>query len=219
MNAVKQTTDIFLAEHKGIIKAVALRFVRRGESFGYTLDDLINAANEYGLKALELYEPNRGESTTYVYRYVFLRMVQLLNNQNKVLSYPREIKELAYMIQKHGRGESTETLAEWFNKKPHHVRHAQNFNDEKHALDYNGEYEGFPVMNWAPKETDFTSIYVNDFLSTLSEREAQIVKLRLMQWTFAEIGDNIGLSSKRVGNIFRQQIKPKLQDYYAEVEQ
>ncbi|WP_054704663.1 sigma-70 family RNA polymerase sigma factor [Bacillus sp. JCM 19041] len=214
----KEEANVKVLEKIGVIKSAASKHLKRAERLGLTFDDLVNAGVVIGIQAYPRYKKESGvKFSTFLYKSIRMNLISYLNNQNKSVCYPRDVKELAYRIYKLDKEYSVEELMRFFKKSERMIEAAIKFNDEKDALSFEGENEGFPVSHMFYKIDDFTNVFVEDFLNTLDEKEKAILQLKMNDMSNVQIGHEVGLSKSRVGNIIRLKIKPKLEQYYAEV--
>ncbi len=207
-----------LAErHRGLAITLARRFNGRGEP----LDDLLQVAMIAVLRAIERFEPERGNSfTTFATPTVLGELRRHFRDHTWALKVPRPIKDLhlrvrpavAELRDDFGRAPTVPELAEHLGcaqddviqalevsaaYRPTSI-HAPSANGERLSLEDRLASDGDPLHSFEVVQT------VRSLMERLPDRERTVLHLRFYEeLSQSEIADRVGLSQMHVSRILR----------------
>ncbi|MGM0532317.1 MAG: sigma-70 family RNA polymerase sigma factor [Bacteroidota bacterium] len=218
-----------------LIKA-NLRFVvsvaKQYQNRGLSLPDLINEGNLGLIKAAKRFDESRGfKFISYAVWWIRQSIIQALAEQarivrlpvNKIGSINKINKTFTELEQKHEREPSLQELSRILKLAPEEIKEALKHTNKPLSMDapLNEEEEDsmYDVMgseeNHPPDENlmnESLNREIERALSSLSEREATIIKLyyglgNKHPFTLEEIGENVNLTRERVRQIKEKAIK------------
>lgn len=212
-----------------------LRFVvsvaKQYQNQGLSLPDLINEGNIGLIKAAEKFDETRGfKFISYAVWWIRQSILQALAEQSRIVRLPlnqvgtlnKINKALQKFEQENGRRPSPEELALELDMPEEKVAEALKVSGKHVSVDapfVEGEDNSLldVLVNEDTPNTDrilineSLSTEINRALSTLQEREADIIKLFFgigcQEMTLEEIGDKFGLSRERVRQIKEKAIR------------
>ncbi|MEJ7765804.1 MAG: SigB/SigF/SigG family RNA polymerase sigma factor [Acidimicrobiales bacterium] len=207
-----------LAErHRGLAVSLARRFNGRGEP----LDDLLQVAMIALLRAIERFEPERGNSfTTFATPTILGELRRHFRDHTWALKVPRPIKDLHLRVRpavaelrvELGRAPFVPELAQHLDCTDEEIIQALEVSaayrpTSLHAVGRNGEgltledrlaSEGDPLGSFEAVET------VRALMGRLPERERTVLHLRFYdELSQSEIAERVGLSQMHVSRILR----------------
>jgi RNA polymerase primary sigma factor len=195
-----------------------LRFVvsvaKQYQNQGISLQDMINEGNLGLIKAAKRFDETRGfKFISYAVWWIRQAILQAIADQSRIVRLPlnqvgtinKIKKEIARLEQDMQRPPTIEELSEALDLPEYKISEIMKMNTYTQSIDS-------PI---APDEdTKFldTFIYPNDVLSSLSEKERDIIKLfyginSTHEYTLDEIGDKYDLSRERVRQIKERALK------------
>ena len=207
-----------LAErHRGLAVTLARRFAGRGEP----LDDLVQVAMLALLRAIERFEPARGNSfTTFATPTVLGELRRHFRDHTWALKVPRPIKDLHLRVRpavnelraELGRAPTVPEVAAHLSVREEDVLQALEVSaayrpSSIHASAPGGDGQTFEERladdrdDYAATEVEQT---VRSLLARLPERERTVLQLRFYdELTQSEIAERIGISQMHVSRILR----------------
>jgi RNA polymerase primary sigma factor len=208
-----------------------LRFVvsvaKQFQNQGLSLGDLINEGNLGLIKAAQKFDETRGfKFISYAVWWIRQSIMQAIAEQSRMVRLPlNRVGSLgkigkAYrdLEQEYERQPTTEELADILEMKPDEVAYALQIAGRHVSMDapFSGDDDKNSLMDVLPNEqqpspdgqlmNESLKNEVADVLSTLSEREAEVLKLYFginseHSATLEEIGDRFNLTRERVRQI------------------
>jgi RNA polymerase sporulation-specific sigma factor len=203
-----------------LVHDVAQKFAGRAYAIGLDYEDVLNEGSIGFLKAYEKFDPTSftgkdGEGvkfSTYAVPKIKGEILRFFRDHNRGAKFPRSVKETASKIQKK---EITEPL---FRRRPPAeiaeiietplklVHQALIFMSQGHTESLQSvvfENDGDPITleDQIATHADQTSLLVDEFLDSLPEKFATVVKMRMLGKTQAEVGKVIGVSQVQVSRI------------------
>ena len=211
-----------------LVVSIAKRYQRRGMPF----QDLIQEGNLGLLKAVNRFDPDRGyKFSTYATWWIRQAITRAVANQARTIRLPvhmgNAIRKLygttQRLEQEQGRSPTVQEIAEELEIKPDRVRWIMRV--ARHPLSLQrpvgeegeGELGNLIQDAEAPAPPDVAEQAIlrdtlEELLSTLSPREARILRLRFglqdgNHYTLEEIGDRFGVTRERVRQIEQKALR------------
>ncbi|MDP4116959.1 MAG: sigma-70 family RNA polymerase sigma factor [Bacteroidota bacterium] len=208
-----------------------LRFVvsvaKQFQNQGLSLGDLINEGNLGLIKAAQKFDETRGfKFISYAVWWIRQSIMQAISEQSRIVRLPlnrigslsKISKAYRDLEQEFERKPTTTELAELLEMSPEDVAFALQISGHHVSMDapFGGDDEKNSLMDVIPDEQQPTpdqtlmkeslKSEVENVLSTLSEREAEVIKLYFgletgQSATLEEIGDRFNLTRERVRQI------------------
>jgi len=213
-----------------------LRFVvtvaKQYQNQGLSLEDLINEGNIGLIIAAQKFDETRGfKFISFAVWWIRQRIMQAVNEQSRIIRLPlnqvgsvnKVNKAICTFIQKYERNPSAEELADEMGMQVEKVETAMRHSasrsmsidapfsddDENSLLDLLPNTDS-PVTDHS-LEGESLSTEIDRALSTLSDREGEIIKMFFgiggHEMTLEEIGDQFGLTRERVRQIKEKAIR------------
>lgn len=209
----------FYEKNKGLIHNVVRRFSKRGYFLGVDYEDLFQHACIGFINAYERFDPTLFERvnsfSTYAVPIMEGELYKYFRDINPLVKYPRSVKDLYFLILKHGlEDESPEKIAHTLGKDIKLVKEAISYRKNLHPsrLDkpiINSDKKKLMLEETILSSDDFSQYYVNDFLSMLPEKYRIVVILRMQGKMQSEIAHEMGISQARVSCLLK-----KARDFY-----
>lgn len=214
--------DRLIMANTRLVVSIAKRYQGQGVSF----QDLIQEGNLGLMKAVNRFDPDRGyKFSTYATWWIRQAITRAIANQARTIRLPVHVgdavrklyRTIQQLEQEQGRSPSVQEIAEEMEVKPNRVRWIMRV--ARHPLSLQrpvGEEKDSELGNLikddetpAPPETADQIILrdtLEELLSTLSPREARILRLRFgfqdgHHYTLEEIGDRFGVTRERIRQI------------------
>lgn len=207
------TMTIRAEDHLGLVNVTAMKFLHQGRKFQLEFDDLFQSGCEGLLKAINNFDKSRGHQfSTYAVPMIQWEIKRAIRAADNRLKVPRQLRELANQIKRLGlEDEPTEVIVEQLGMSEQHVQYALDaINTKAISLDHTFYYGGdrdLKLADTIAASQDFTSVHINDFESSLSERDQITLTMRLdgkTQHEIAEVTDvsqvQVSRDLKRIGN-------------------
>lgn len=215
---------------EALVKA-NLRFVvsvaKQFQNQGLSLGDLINEGNLGLIKAAQKFDETRGfKFISYAVWWIRQSIMQAISEQSRIVRLPlnrigslsKISKAYRDLEQEYERKPTTSELAQTLDMSPEDVAYALQISGHHVSVDapFGGDDDKNSLIDVLPNEQqpspDFTLMKeslkaeVEEVLSTLSEREAEVLKLYFgletgQSATLEEIGDRFNLTRERVRQI------------------
>jgi RNA polymerase sporulation-specific sigma factor len=218
INGEMLTRDETVEKNKKLIWSAANRYRRVGESRGLEPHDLFSICAIGLIKAYDRFDPDTYDVkfSTYAFPMMFGEVQRYFRDNAGDLKFSRTIYELSSKILKaEMQDEPIQTLMVHFDEDEVAVKNAL-------YLIYNNKAKSFSVVIFQGEDqditledqvgnndlTDYTTIHVNEFLESLSERDRKMVELTMQGMKQAEIGEKIGVTQVQVSRLMK-----KLYDY------
>jgi RNA polymerase sigma factor (sigma-70 family) len=222
--------DDFIEKNIKLGHKIANRFRKVVQSKRIEYEEVLNLALMGMTKAYKKYDPTKFQNVSAFSTYAVPMMIgevqRYLRDFNPGVKYSRSIKEVANKIRQN---EWEKENPKWIAKQiPKVINYMPKVSVEtvKDALEYltNAnprsmddivhENDGDPITlgDQLASNQDYSSIYVQEFLSTLPERDRQILKSRMDGATQQEIGERFGVTQVQVSRLIKK-IGERLLDY------
>lgn len=206
--------DAVIEVHLGLVRQLARRFARQGESF----DDLVQAGSIGLLKAVDGFDPDLGfRFSAYAAATVIGELKRYLRDKGWAVRPPRRVQELCLELG-HASAELTQKLGRSPNVSELACETDSTVDEVLEALEAGQAYRMSPLetsavhgesatpvhlgVDDANLQTSENRIVLQQFLGTLPEQERTIIELRFFEdMTQAEIGARLGVSQMQVSRL------------------
>jgi RNA polymerase sigma-B factor len=213
------TREVLATQYLPLARHLARRYRGRAE-----IDDLEQVASLALLKAIDRYDPSRGlEFSTFAYPTILGELKRYFRDLGWTVRVPRDLQELTLRLDKLrealtgelGRSPTVTELAERADTTLEQVVEALSAGSARHpdSLDRPLSEDGDLAIDVVAPHDDpgfaraENAVVVEGLLATLSEREREILTLRLEHdLTQAEIGKRLGISQMHVSRLIGQSI-------------
>lgn len=223
INGQMLTQDSVIEVHEKLVHHVCKRFYLQADKLGLEYGDILSVGFIGLFKAFQYFDGDKFNVRFSTYAVPMIRgeIQRFLLNQNPGLRYPRTIKDLAFQIHTEDLQDSQiEDIANTLSAERWRVIHALNFLshrvlsslDESFALGSEGDAE-ITVLNQVASVDDPTKLFVDEFVSSLTEMEQQIVRGLLQGEKQMEIAEKIGVCQVSVSR-YQKKIRVKYLAYF-----
>jgi RNA polymerase primary sigma factor len=211
---------------------LVVKIAQEYSNLGLSVLDLINEGNMGLMKAVERFDPTKGgKLSTYGSWWIKQSIKRALANQSKTIRLPVHMvdrvtqirRTTAELSEKLGREPTDEELAEAVSLPSNKVAHLRNVSARPASLDSPiNEEDGSTLGEIVADEKSINPLEslqskslvgdVNQVLSMLEPREADIIRLRFGldgrdPLTLEEVGDQIGITRERVRQLQEQALR------------
>ncbi len=199
---------------------------KRYRGLGLPFSDLIQDGNVGLMRAVEGYDPRRGNRfSTYAVWWIRVAVTRGLDNNKQTIRIPvstgRHIREMLPIIERfeltHGREPTAEEVAAAMGKPPAWIRELMGWMEQPASLeqpvgkDEYAELGAFVADENALDPEEQTDVNLlkqtlDDLLSHLTNREERILRMRFglddrQEHTLEQVGQKLGLSRQRISQI------------------
>ena len=218
----KEARDHLIRANTRLVVSIAKRYIGRGVPFL----DLIQEGNLGLMKAVEKFDYRRGfRFSTYATWWIRQTITRAIADQGRTIRVPVHMSDRIRRLykvsrefeQKYGRKATTEELGELLEVEPRKVQWMLKVSWRPLSLERPvGEEEDSELGSFieddttpTPTQTAFQNLLrekVEEVLSTLSPREARVLRLRFglqngRAYTLEEVGQKFGLTRERIRQI------------------
>lgn len=201
--------ESILKKYERLIHKHALRFC--GNDYHYK-EDLMQVGNIGLLNAFEKYDADSEvKFISYAYKYARGYM-RNLNRESGMIHVPPKVKATAWNIDKQGMWDLDDSeIAERLEVNLRMVESCRIFFNLKTVLSADAENEeDSSIYDSVSYENDFSHSTVVYYTENLDARERIILSKAMNGDSYVEIGNDIGISKQRVGQLFKK-IKAKVE--------
>ncbi|MEK3735494.1 sigma-70 family RNA polymerase sigma factor [Paenibacillus sp. FSL M8-0334] len=202
--------------YENLVHKVAKRY-RVALNAGLDYEDLVSVGTMGLIDAFRKYDPSRFDGAvnsfiTLAYPSIQGNILNFLRDKRYLVRIPRRLQSKINVIRKQGwSDESPESIVKKTGWKLDEARNAlQLLNgwsavslDRPMTVSYKAD-EDVTMLDILPSTTDFSDIYVKEFLTLLDPIERTVLRLRLQGWSQRQISQHIGRSQTIVGRIMKR---------------
>jgi RNA polymerase sporulation-specific sigma factor len=210
--------DEAICNNLNLVRHVAKRFIKRGEQCGLEFDDLVSVGTLGLIKAYDKFEPERGNKfSTYAVPMIRGTIYVYLRDNGSLVHFSRSYKEAFSQIVMNNLIDAPgKEIAATLNISTKVMDGARRYGEMMASLDYEVESvngnEPTTIHDLIGAKQDHSLIAVNEFISQLSDDEAEVARGLMDGQTQLEIGVTRGTSQVQISRV-KTRIAEKLSKY------
>ncbi|MEX2461280.1 MAG: sigma-70 family RNA polymerase sigma factor [Paenibacillaceae bacterium] len=199
MKAPFSSKDEFIKQSLHLVHFVAKRFLKRTYTSHVDYDDLYSAGCVGLVKAYNGFDPSKGfQFSTYATPMISGEIQRYIRDNGKALRVPRSEYELSAKIRwAKMEDKSAAEIALYFECSIKLAKRTlESIQLQVLSTDYpiHAGVDDRPLGDFIPVSDDCTSIFVEEFLQSLTDREQTIVRYRMHGRSQREAGQACGVS-------------------------
>ena len=206
-------------KHHRLIRYTANRYIEVGKRYGCDADDLFQIACIGFLNAYDNYEDNGGKFSSYAVPTMRGKIRNTFRDKGHLVNVSRTAFMLGKQIYDNGLQDENDThIMNYFGVSREHAIEAlsliRGMCKSLNKLVGEDEEELGDLLG---RESDFTSVFVNEFLDSLTNRDKTIFLMAVKGAPQREISEAVGVGQVQVSRVFRK-LKERYKQYQEGVE-
>ncbi|MBM7631121.1 sigma-70 family RNA polymerase sigma factor [Geomicrobium sediminis] len=204
-----QTVDEAFEQHGKLVYFCAHKFQRSLLDTGLDFEDLVQAGCEGFTLAFQRFDESKGfKFSTYSISIIKSHMMRLLRDYSTVY-FSRPMKDNGKKLLKNGFDEHSKVddIVNFLNCSKREARYALQYITHRQTASFDriiDPHSGLTLYDVVDQGANDSNYVVSDFVSRLSQREQDVVRLTLADVKQIEIGNTIGCAQAHVSRLRKQ---------------